>query len=579
MVARQMKITRIIVLVLCLLAVFCATTAVAKVAATIDRASLAVDETLTLTISSDSSSLFTDDPDLEPLQKDFKVLGQSQQSSTQIINGSSSSSVSWVITLAPRRAGRLEIPPLSVGKEKTAALNVQVNADAPPKTSDDKVPIFIETAVDEQSVLVQSQLIYTLRVYWATDMQIIDPDAPKVADALVQKLDDTTFAKVINGKSYRVFERKYAIFPQKSGVLEIPQMIIQVNIPSQTSRRNFFDPFGSRGEIVKFRSEGERITVKEKPSEYPASAVWLPSAGLIIKDEWSQDPRQLKVGESVTRSLTITADGLMAEQLPPIELVEPEGVKLYQGKAEVENLTTSAGLVGTRKESIALIPTRPGEIEMPEIRIPWWDKQNRKIEYAVIPAKKITVQGTVAAPETKPLEAVQDNNAETASMKPMVQQPAWQTRQMVLIVLCAVFAVGWLVTLWLLLFTRRQMNELTHLRMKKNEDERVMKEREAHTRFVQACKANDPVQARAAVMSWARAFRPGEKIQTFDDIARILPDSELMSLLHEIDRSLFSRGESLDQWQGKKLLEKVEKVRKERGEKKKDREALQKLYK
>ena len=130
--------------------------AYSEVTARIDRNSMVMDETLSLTLSKDGSSFFSG-PDLEPLEKDFKVLGQSKNSSTRIINGSSTSSVEWNIVLAPRREGTLEIPPITVGSEKTNALKVEVKKAAQPKTRADNVPIFIETDIDSDTVLVQSQ--------------------------------------------------------------------------------------------------------------------------------------------------------------------------------------------------------------------------------------------------------------------------------------------------------------------------------------------------------------------------------------------------------------------------------------
>ena len=575
-----MNTKKIGILFLTVLMIGWASTAFTKVSATVDRANIVVDETLTLTIIKDKSSFFTD-PDLEPLQKDFKVVGQSQQSSTQIINGTTTSTVSWQITLAPKRAGTLSVPPLSVGKEKTNSLTVRVSAEAQVKTRADNAPIFIETDVDEESVFVQSQLIFTLRIYGAVTIQIIDPGIPDVSDALIEKLDDATFDKVIDGTSYRVFERKYALFPQKSGVLKIPQMVVQVQIPSRRSRRNFFDPFGNQGEILKFRSTGHEVTVRGKPGEYPAAAVWLPASGFTVKEQWVQDPQSLEVGESATLNLSLIAEGLMAQQLPPIEMVEPDGMKVYQGKAEVENIITATGILGTRKESIALIPTHPGEVEIPEIRIPWWNKINGKVEYAVIPAGKFVVRGS-GRPQEKTLQETEPRSGTPAVPEAqMLQQQSTvqQTRPTVLIILSAVLAVTWLITLFMLFQTRRQLRALVLEQKGDFEQEQTVKERQALKALAEACRDGDPAQARAAVMSWTRAFLPEEDMQTLGDITRIFPDSELPSLLGEIDSVLYSRGESSGQWQGDRLLAQVKKIRKEYREKKKDKEGLQELYK
>jgi hypothetical protein len=570
-----MKIKTFFPLTVILVMFFWAPAASAKVTASVDRANIVVDETLTLTITSDTGSFFTD-PDLKPLHSDFKVMGQSQQSSTRIINGKKMSSVSWRITLAPKSTGTLEIPPLSVGREKTGPISIQVSAEAPAKTRADNVPIFIETSVDEQTVYVQSQLMYTLRVYGAVNMQIIDPGEPDVEDALIEKLEDATFEKVMNGTTYRVFERKYALFPQKSGVLKIPQMVVQVQIPPR--RRDFFNPFGSQGEIVKFRSESHEVEVREKPQEYPAAAVWLPASGFTVKEQWVQDPKNMKVGESTTLNLSIVAEGLMARQLPPVELVEPDGMKVYQGRAEVEDVTTATGVIGTRKESIALIPTQPGEVEIPEIRIPWWDMENRKVAYAVIPAKKIVVQGTAGPPEQTPRDDGRQSAAQAASEAQVVQQPVSQTRPAALIILSTVLAVAWLVTLFLFFQIRRRLHSLTRGQAGNAEQDHAVKEREALNVLTDACRAGNAVKARAAVLSWAKAFLPDGNIQTLSDITRILPDQEFRALLDEIDAVLYRPGNPSGQWQGDRLLTRVKKVRSGHRKKKKEKEELQELY-
>jgi hypothetical protein len=270
----------------------------------------------------------------------------------------------------------------------------------------------------------------------------------------------------------------------------------------------------------------------------------------------------------------------MAEQLPPVDLVEPEGMKLYQGKAEVENIATAAGVVGTRKESIALIPTRPGEMELPEIRIPWWDRKNRKVEYAVIPPIRLTVRGTESRPERVASADVREKTGQVDPAAPALQQPLPRTGlDKAVIVLCIVLAAAWLITLCLLFHARRQLKEHSPFRMKNPEDEKNLKEREAFAAVAGACKANDAAEARAAIMSWAQAFRPNEKIRTFADIIRTVADSELVPLLREIDSALYSQGQSVVQWQGAKLLQEIARIRKGRGKKRNRPELLQQLYK
>jgi len=563
-------------ILLCLLIIIVLpTTLLAKLTARIDRKSMAIDETLTLTLTRDSTSFFSG-PDLTPLEKDFTVQGQSQSSKTSIINGSATSSVDWQIVLSPRRTGTLEIPPISIGKEQSNALHVQVQEASQPKTKADSAPIFIETDVDTDSVYVQSQVVVTLRLYWAVEARIAEPADPQIKDALIKRLDDTTFDKTINGDRYKVFERKYVLFPQKSGKLEIPPFIVEVTVPSRQRSRGFFDPFGMTGEKIKLRSEPKTITVQEKPASYPADAVWLPAATMIVKEKWNSS-QELSVGDSTTITISLTADGLLGEQLPPITFAEPEGIKLYQGKAEVDNTVSPNGIVGMRQESIAMIPTKPGTFELPEIRIPWWDKQLEKIEYAVIPARTITVKGSAAVQAANPAAAMEKPQQEVPV--PVAPRSIPSAPPTFWILLCALLAVGWLITLYLLIQTHRKIASFAPGTTPEKTAHPAAREEKAFQEVARTCRENNPVAARKAVLDWLRVLLPDAKIITFADAEKALPAPELFQHLQELDKILYDPAGESGTWKGSGLLDQARQLRAHRPKNKKGKPPLESLYK
>ena len=567
-------------ILICLTVLLCSSSALAQLSATVDRDQIALDETLTLTISKDGVSSI-DAADLQPLENDFRILGQSQSSNAQISNGSVSSSFTLNLVLAPKRAGKLEIPPLSVGKERTDSLYVKVVTQAQPKTKADIAPLYLETEISERTVLVQSQLIFTLRIFWAVEASISEPTDPQLKDVLMERLQDTTFNKVVDGQSYKVFERKYAIFPQKSGVLEIPQIVVQATIPNRQRHGNLYDLFGTRGKKVRLRSESEIVTVEQRPAEYPVGAEWLPTDKLSVAEEWSREPGELQVGESVTITIAVAAQGLLGAQLPQIELPETKGVKLYQGKAEVQNRLNSTGITGIRKESIALIPIRAGKVELPEIRIPWWDKKQQKVEYAVVPARQLLIKAiTAKTGQTITATSPLSNSGEVV----IPPAPLMTTSQRMsefnkpLLALCAVLLSAWLATIFMLLKTRRQVRALLVDGSLGLETINDINESEAFRKFVHACRSNNPARARKTVVDWARALFPEERVQTAADLARVFPGSKLTALLDEIDNILYRQGGESAGWCGKSLLETVGKIRKSDIKKQSNKSALPELY-
>ncbi|MFN2365378.1 MAG: BatD family protein [Desulfurivibrionaceae bacterium] len=566
-------------LLMCLTAMVFTDCALAAISATIDRNQIALDETLNLSIVKEDGASFSS-PDLTPLEKDFRIVGHNQSSNARFINGSVSSSITLDLSLAPKRSGLLEIPPLSIGNEMTEALQVKVVTQAQPKTKADNTPLFIETELDNDTVPVQAQLILTLRIYWAVEASINEPADPQVNDALLQRLDDATYNKTINGRNYKVFERKYAIFPQKSGELLIPQLIVQATVPDRRRRGSLNDFFGAGGRVVKLRSETKKVTVLEKPPEYPTGAVWLPTDRLTIAEEWSDEPDQLQVGESATVTIALAGSGLLAAQLPPIELPETAGLKLYQGKAEVQDLIKLDGVTGIRKESIAVIPVEAGRKELPEIRIPWWNLQEGRVDYAVIPARQLTIK----AAATGGGQAGQAAPPSLNQPKPGGALPAQEIMQesrinRPLLFLSAFLALAWLITISFLIKTRRSLAKLAAGDATESGAQDNTREKEAFRKLVLACRANDPIRARKALVDWARATPNGHGVRSVSDLGKIYPGSGLAVIIEDLDRILYGRADQPTEWHGKELLEELEAIRKTGAAKPRRKPSLPQLYK
>ncbi|NTV14608.1 MAG: protein BatD [Desulfobulbaceae bacterium] len=551
------------------LAILWGTAARAELVVRADRAQLSLDETLTITITKEGRGSI-DDAALQPLATDFQILGRSQSSSTQIINGSMSSSFALTLELAPKRAGVLVIPALVSGADTSKPLTIRVDSQPQPRTRADNDRIFLESEVDTHTVSVQAQVLYTLRIYWAVEADINEPEAPPLRDALLEKLDDAKYTKVINGRTYRVFARRYAIFPQKSGVLEIPPALVQGVVAGRQRSDAFSGFFGPTGEEFRLRGKAERVTVREKAPEYPAGAAWLPTQKLTVASNWSRDLNTLAVGEPVTLTIGLAAPGLLGAQLPAVALPNVEGVKIYQDKAQVDNLKKDGGITGVRKESIALVPTRPGSIQLPEVRIPWWDKERQQVAYAVLPARRLLIQGgqlaaspgagivnppPLTAPAAPAAPEVSGAAPDLAAAPPN-PGPGWAV--ILLGVGGALLLGGWLVTLYLLFQARRQLVAQAETQ-RQVDAATILREREAFTVLAQACRENDSARARLAVLAWGKSRFPRAAARTGADLERLFPGAGLAEQLAEIDRAIYGQGQN--SWRGTELLAMVEKIR------------------
>ena len=124
------------------------------------------------------------------------------------------------IEITPRRPGALIISSFQVGASKTAPVwvNVSKMARVDPSTE----AILFEATVDSDSVYVQGQLILTLRLQQAVNLDGRSISDLQLPGAFVVPLEQKSFQRTVSGRPWLVHEVRYAIFQEKSGVLEIP---------------------------------------------------------------------------------------------------------------------------------------------------------------------------------------------------------------------------------------------------------------------------------------------------------------------------------------------------------------------
>ncbi|MGA7982058.1 MAG: BatD family protein, partial [Chromatiaceae bacterium] len=393
--------------------VLCGRVAAAGLDASLDRNRLAEGDTVTLNLTAPGDAAGT--PDFSPLKSDFDILDQGQSTRMTIVNGRSSSTREWRLVLAPKRTGRLTVPSLSVGGLSSAPLALEVVPASQAARLGQSRPIMLEVAADPKAPYVQGQVVYTVRILHRVPLRQASLSDPSAGDAIVQKLgEDKTYSTYRNGELYQVIERRYAVFPQHSGTLTIDAPVLSASVPEQGRRgprlrdrmfggepfrdfQHFFggDPFAGMDSMFEetrpVQVRGRRLSLDVKPQPAAAPSPWLPAESLQLSETWSPDPPVFRVGEPVTRTIAITGQGVSASQLPDLAPSVPSGIKVYPDKAQAQTRAEGDDLVAMKVIKLALVPTAPGKLTLPEVRLPWWDTQTNQERVAVLPARTLDV--------------------------------------------------------------------------------------------------------------------------------------------------------------------------------------------
>ncbi|WP_417779616.1 BatD family protein [Stutzerimonas xanthomarina] len=360
----------------------------ATLLARVDRTTLSLDETVELTLETADGTAFGK-PDLQPLDSLFKVSGTRQNNQLAGANGEAQAITQWQVTLQPLQTGYVVIPPLQLGDARSEPITLHVTE---PSASDSDLlaPIFIDASLDQEPAYVQAQVLLTLRIYHSVSLYDDSTLSPlQMNDALVERLGEPrTYEKDINGVRHGVIEIRYALFPQKSGELTIPAQVFSATAVAPSTG----DQYGSRfGRATQVKSPTIPLVVKPKPADYPADAAWLPARSLTLVEAWSPEPADAQLGEALTRSVLLKADGLTSSQLPPITSPKVSGLRSYPDQPTLNNEVTANGVSGSREQREALVATRAGDFQLPPVEVVWWNTVDDHLERSTLPGRNLLV--------------------------------------------------------------------------------------------------------------------------------------------------------------------------------------------
>ena len=567
----------------------------AGLTAEVDRSRLGLGETLELRVIADGWP-GGGDPDFAPLEDDFEIVDRSVSNRMSIINGKMSQTREWGLTLAPRRAGALRIPGIELAGQGTAPVDIEVLAEPVIDPEGGPPPVRLQARVDADAPYVQQAVVYRVRVLYRDQPRRMSLGEPEAEGATIEPGgDDRSGSEMIDGVRYTVIERPFLVTPQRSGPLTIRSPRLEAVLPDDRPgvRTNpladlegmfggrVFQGFPGLAETGSGRRlvlRGEDLTLDVRPQPPGSAAPWLPAESVQLVEEWTPAPPLFRVGEPVTRTLTITARGATAAALPDIDLGAPDGAHAYPEQPRIEDLPGATGAPAALKTlKVALVPTRGGSLTLPEIRLPWWDIAEDRARVAVIPARTVQVEAAASGasdPSAMDLGAsAVDDSALSAPRDPDWQDPGvgqpdplmgspWRVAPVPQtsaeptavtaegmspwIWVSLALGLGWLLTLgWWLLQRRRARGKPAAGSVTAADTGSGIGLSRAQAAARVAFRGGDPRAARSALLAWAGARWPEAPPRGLGEVALRL-GSASRPLLEILDRAIYAAADRRD---------------------------------
>ncbi|MBI4548876.1 MAG: protein BatD [Ignavibacteriae bacterium] len=365
-----------------------------------------------------------------PSFNDFLVLsGPNQSTSMQIINGAVSSSISYSYILQPRSEGTFTVGPATIeygGKQlHTQPVTIEVTKGVPrPKQqarqSEDANlmkqigdNLFMRIMVDKTRIYQGEQLTATYKIY--ARVNVVNYKMSKLPaltgfwseDLEVPKQIQLT-NEIVNGKQYRVgVLRKVALFPQRSGTLQLDPMEVTCVVQMRLRRRGndwfdqfFNDPFFGNVKNVEYKVQSDPVTISVVP--LPTNNIPQSFSGVVGKfslEAWL-DKRQTTVNEPVTLKVKISGRGNL-KLLEAPQIIIPADIERYDPKIS-DNISNQGGrIAGSRTFEYLLIPRHAGEQRIPSFPFSFFEIEKKEYATLTSPEFLLTVEkasGTVSTP-------------------------------------------------------------------------------------------------------------------------------------------------------------------------------------
>ena len=372
---------------------------------------------------------------IPPDLSDFRILsGPNQYQSYQFINGKKTSSLRYSYTLSAKKTGRLSLKGagFQTRKGKTNAPTVPVTVggqmpkqnpnanNAPNRNSPNSVnptdtsvvsnlpDLFYRIEMDTDRVVMGQQVTVSYVLYTVNNItNYTSITTPNLQGYWVQDIspDRITPSTVTSGN--KVFQRyvikKYALFPQRTGELEIDPMKLEVSVrqASRNSRRGFFQHYNTVDKKVNCKAK--------KLSVYPIPEEGKPDNfnGTVgnFRINVRPDRKQCRTNEGINLNIGIIGSGNL-KLVEALEFDVPEVFEVYDPTVS-ENIYEQDGIVmGTKSFEYLLVPKEAGQHTIPPISFSYYNPATERYETKKSKPIVLNITADTDAPTTAPREKI-----------------------------------------------------------------------------------------------------------------------------------------------------------------------------
>ncbi len=390
-----------------------------RLSATVNKETVAINDTIRLTLAIQSSSR-VNNPTITRM-RDFDIYSSGQSQNISYINGKLSYSHQLSYILTPKRIGKFQIPSIVIfdGKNKrfTSPINIEVvmpNSTLPPASvktiksqprSDASTEdlIFFTAETDKKSAYINEQIKLSLKFYTALPL-INNPQysPPKLEGFIAEDLPPIGNGQVIiKGRNYYYNEIKAALFGIDAGTGIInPATInaqVQSSSPGNLSGSDFFQSFFSRGRGENKQVQSKKLKIKILPLPKKGQPASFNGAVGHYRISATLERTTVKAGEAINLILTIRGTGNLKTITMPA-LPEMSNFKIYDTMTSLSMNKTNDIVGGQKIFTTIMMPRISGAYSIRPIKFSFFNPKTKT--YTELKTKPIKIKVSKGSPIT-----------------------------------------------------------------------------------------------------------------------------------------------------------------------------------
>lgn len=361
-----------------------------------------------------------------PAMDDFYIVGGPNKSqSMQFVNGHMSSSVSIGYVLRAKKAGTFTLPPALVTTDKRQTLrsekvtiSVSASRTSQPKNTPNpsqtqpqhpaqsgrpntqasgEPKIWISVFPDTTKAYIGQQVTVIYRLYTNVDIGNYAVKTPPSFTGFWVEDITPTFQQTpgnanIKGEDYRFVDiKKYALFPQRSGPLEIDPMNVQViaRVPNSQAGGGFWGGFFYSNQEVDIMTDPLKLEISDLP-ETGKPENFTGAVGQYEISVLTSNPNP-ETNTSVTLKIMVSGSG-NTKMIDLPKPAFPPDIETFDPLMDEETFVQQDRVKGRKNYQYTLIPSEAGVKQLPDISFSFFNPETKTYQTATSPPVILNVR-------------------------------------------------------------------------------------------------------------------------------------------------------------------------------------------